>query len=123
MLSGGRILHHCRVRLPHAENTLLITGYQGEGTLGRRLIDKATTVRIHKTEIPVLAEVTDLKGLSGHADVNELMRWMSEVKTPPRKVFVTHGEEDAALALCARITKERGFATHAPRHVERVMLD
>ncbi len=123
MLSGGRILHHCRVRLPHAENTLLITGYQGEGTLGRRLIDKATTVRIHKTEVPVLAEVTDLKGLSGHADVNELMRWMSGVKTPPRKVFVTHGEEDAALALAARITEERGFATHAPRHVERVTLD
>ncbi len=123
MLSGGRILHHCRVRLPHAENTLLITGYQGEGTLGRRLIDKAATVRIHKTEIPVLAEVTDLKGLSGHADVNELMRWMSGGKTPPRMVFVTHGEEDAALALAARITEERGFKTHAPKHIERVSLD
>jgi metallo-beta-lactamase family protein len=123
MLSGGRILHHCRVRLPHAENTLLITGYQGEGTLGRRLIDKATTVRIHKTEVPVLAEVTDLKGLSGHADVNELMRWMSGVKTAPKTVFVTHGEEDAALALAARIGAERGFRTHVPRHVETITLD
>jgi metallo-beta-lactamase family protein len=123
MLSGGRILHHCRVRLPHAENTLLITGYQGEGTLGRRLIDKATTVRIHKIEVPVLAEVTDLKGLSGHADVNELMRWMSGVKNPPRTVFVTHGEEDAALALAARIGTERGFKTLVPRHVECVTLD
>lgn len=123
MLSGGRILHHCRVRLPHAENTLLITGYQAEGTLGRRLIDKAATVRIHKTEVPVLAEVTDLKGLSGHADVNELMRWMSGVKTAPRTVFVTHGEEDAAFALAARITAERGFKTHVPKHVERVTLD
>lgn len=123
MLSGGRILHHCRVRLPHAENTLLITGYQGEGTLGRRLIDKATTVRIHKMEIPVLAEVTDLKGLSGHADVNELMKWMSAVQTPPRTVFVTHGEEDAALALSARIQSDRGFKTHVPKHAETVTLE
>ena len=123
MLSGGRILHHCRVRLPHPENTLLITGYQGEGTLGRRLIEKAPTVRIHKTEVPVLAEVTDLKGLSGHADVNELMRWMSEVKTPPRTVFITHGEEDAALTLGVRINSDRGFKTHVPRHVETVVLD
>ncbi|HQZ16546.1 MAG TPA: MBL fold metallo-hydrolase [Vicinamibacteria bacterium] len=123
MLSGGRILHHCRVRLPHPENTLLITGYQGEGTLGRRLIEKASTVRIHKTEVPVLAEVTDLKGLSGHADVNELMRWLSGVKNPPKTVFVTHGEEDAALTLAVKINADRGFKTHVPRHVETVVLD
>lgn len=123
MLSGGRILHHCRVRLPHAENTLLLTGYQGEGTLGRRLIEKATTVRIHKTEVPVLAEVTNLKGLSGHADARELMVWMSGVKTPPRTVFVTHGDEDAAFALAGRITAERGFKTMAPDHGEKVTLD
>ncbi len=122
MLTGGRILHHCRVRLPHPENTLLITGYQGEGTLGRRLIEKATTVRIHKTEIPVLAEVTDLKGLSGHADAHELMRWLSSVRRPPTAVFVTHGEEDASIALAARITAERGFKTFVPRHAECVDL-
>jgi len=123
MLSGGRILHHCRVRLPHPENTLLITGYQGEGTLGRRLIEKASPVRIHKTEVPVLAEVTDLKGLSGHADTNELMRWLSGVRSAPKTVFVTHGEEDAALTLAARITAERGFKTHVPRHAETMVLD
>ena len=123
MLSGGRILHHCRVRLPHPENTLLITGYQGEGTLGRRLIEKASTVRIHKMEVPVLAEVTDLKGLSGHADVNELMRWLSGVKNPPKTVFVTHGEEDAALTLAVKINADRGLKTQVPRHVETVVLD
>lgn len=123
MLAGGRILHHCRVRLPHAENTLLITGYQAEATLGRRLLDKAATVRIHKQEIPVLAEVTDLKGLSGHADANELMRWLSGVTKAPRTVFVSHGEEDAALAFAAKIQTERGFKTHVPKHAERVVLD
>jgi metallo-beta-lactamase family protein len=103
MLSGGRILHHCRVRLPHPENTLLITGYQAEGTLGRALLDGAGKVRIHKGEVPVLAEVRDLKGLSGHADAGEMMRWLSGVHAAPRAVFVTHGEAEAAEALAARI--------------------
>jgi metallo-beta-lactamase family protein len=114
MLSGGRILHHCRVRLPHPENTLLITGFQAAGTLGRALLDGAHIVRIHKGDVPVLAEIRDLKGLSGHADAAEMMRWLSGVVRPPREVFVTHGEEDAALALAARIERERGFRTRVP---------
>jgi metallo-beta-lactamase family protein len=122
MLSGGRILHHCRVRLPRAENTLLITGYQGQGTLGRALLDGARSVRIHKGEVPVLAEVRDLKGLSGHADAGEMMRWLSGVVEPPRAVYLTHGEEDAALALAGRITRERGFLTHVPDLNESVTL-
>jgi len=122
MLTGGRILHHCRVRLPHAENTLLITGYQAVGTLGRALLDRARVVRIHKGEVPVLAEVTDLKGMSGHADAREILRWLSDVKTPPKGVFLTHGEVDAAEALAARISKERGFPTHVPDLGETVAL-
>lgn len=114
MLSGGRILHHCRVRLPKQENTLLITGYQAAGTLGRALLDGASTVRIHKGEVPVLAEVRDLKGLSGHADAGEMLRWLSGVKGRPRTVFVTHGEADAAEALAARVTRERGFEARVP---------
>jgi metallo-beta-lactamase family protein len=121
MLSGGRILHHCRVRLPKAENTLLITGYQAEGTLGRALLDGARTVRIHKGEVGVLAEVTSLKGMSGHADAGEMLRWLAEVKAP-RRIFVTHGEREAAEALAARITRERGFPTHVPEMGEEVDL-
>ncbi|HTN51660.1 MAG TPA: MBL fold metallo-hydrolase, partial [Anaeromyxobacter sp.] len=114
MLSGGRILHHCRVRLPHPENTLLITGYQAADTLGRALLDGAHVVRIHKGDVPVLAEIRDLKGLSGHADGGEMMRWLSAVRSPPRGVFVTHGEKDAAEALAARIARERGFPARVP---------
>jgi metallo-beta-lactamase family protein len=114
MLSGGRILHHCRVRLPKPENTLLITGYQAAGTLGRALLDGASTVRIHKGELPVLAEIRDLKGLSGHADGGELLRWLSGVKGKPQAVFVTHGEPEAADALAGRITRERGFVARVP---------
>jgi metallo-beta-lactamase family protein len=110
------------VRLPKPENTLLITGYQSEGTLGRALVDGAKSVRIHKGEVPVLAQVTSLKGMSGHGDAGEMVRWLSAIKTPPRKVFLTHGEADAALALAARIEEERGFATHVPQIGEEVSL-
>ena len=122
MLSGGRILHHCRVRLPHPENTLLITGYQAVGTLGRALLDGAHVVRIHKGDVPVLAEIRDLKGLSGHADAAEMLRWLSGVRRAPRTVFVTHGEADAALALAARIERARGFRTRVPELGETVEL-
>ena len=88
MLSGGRILHHCRIRLPKPENTLLITGYQAAATLGRALLDRARVVRIHKTEVPVLAEVADLKGMSGHADASELLRWLAGVRSA-KTVFMT----------------------------------
>jgi metallo-beta-lactamase family protein len=118
MLSGGRILHHCRQRLPHTENTLLITGYQAVGTLGRALLDGASTVRIHKGEVQVLAEIRDLKGLSGHADAGEMMRWLSGVRRAPRAVFLTHGEAEAAAALAARIERERGFEARVPAHGE-----
>jgi len=114
MLSGGRILHHCRIRLPKPENTLLITGYQAVGTLGRALLDGTRVARIHKGEVPVLAEVTDLKGMSGHADAGEIVRWLSAVKATPKMVFLTHGEEESAFALADKITRERGFATRVP---------
>jgi metallo-beta-lactamase family protein len=122
MLTGGRILHHCRVRLPHAQNTLLITGHQASGTLGRALLEGARTVRIHKSEVPVLAQVTELRGLSGHADPGELLRWLAAVDRPPLRVFLTHGEEEAALALAARLDKERGFTAHLPEQGETVEL-
>ena len=122
MLAGGRILHHCRVRLPHCENTLLITGYQAADTLGRRLLDGARFVRIHKGEVAVLAEIANLKGMSGHADAGEMLRWLSGVKRPPRVVFLTHGEAEAAQALAAKIGRERQFRTEVPQLGETVEL-
>ncbi len=122
MLSGGRILHHCRVRLPDWRNTLLITGYQAEGTLGRALLDGKRVVSIHKGEVSVRAEIASLKGLSGHADATEMMRWLSAVRKAPARVFVTHGEEDAAEALAARIQRERGFPTAVPAMGQRFDL-
>jgi len=80
-------------------------------------------VRIHKSQVPVLAEVARLKGMSGHADARELLRWLGAVERPPNTVFVTHGEEEAALALAARIAQERRFRTHVPTLNEIATLE
>ena len=93
------------------------------GTLGRALLDGASQVRIHKGEVPVLAEVRDLKGLSGHADAGEMMRWLSGVRRAPRAIFVTHGEAEAAEALASRVARERGFEARVPAHGESVELE
>ncbi len=122
MLSGGRVLHHCRVRLPHPENALLLAGYQAATTLGRALEDGAKLVRIHKGEVPVRARVEKLKGLSGHADWRELLRWLAGVKSA-RGVFVTHGEPEAAEALRGHVERELGLRAHAPAWDEVVELD
>ena len=100
----------------------MITGYPAAGTLGRALQDGARVVRIHKGEVPVLAEIAELRGLSGHADAAELLRWLQGVRRPPKRVFLTHGEEEAAEALAARIAKERGFPTCVPGMGERFEL-
>ena len=113
MLSGGRVLHHCRVRLPQPENTLLLAGYQAATTLGRALAEGAKVVRIHKGEVPVRAHVEALRGLSGHADWRELLRWLGGVKTA-RGVFVTHGEPEAAEGLAQRIEQNLHLRAHVP---------
>ena len=115
MLSGGRILHHCRVRLPHAENTLLITGYQAEGTLGRALLDGARTVRIHKGEVPVLAEVREPARASPATPTRA--RWCAGCPQVPRRPAprVPDPRRGAAASPWARGSeKERGFPTHVP---------
>jgi metallo-beta-lactamase family protein len=80
-------------------------------------------VRIHKGEVAVLAEIASLKGMSGHADAAEMVRWLAAIDRPPKAVFLTHGEKDAAEALAARIAKERGFRTHVPSLGETVELE
>ena len=106
-------------KLSEVEQALLWTFLQEEPACpSRALLDKASRVRIHKGEVEVLAEVCDLKGLSGHADAGEMLRWLSGVKAAPKAVFVTHGEADAAEALAARIERERGFKAHVPAHGE-----
>jgi metallo-beta-lactamase family protein len=91
MMTGGRILHHLKQRLPDPKNTILLGGYQAIGTRGRMLQDGAQYLRIHGEEVPVRAAIAKVSGLSGHAGRSELLRWL-EPLAPPRRTFITHGE-------------------------------
>lgn len=114
MANGGRVIHHLKHRLGDPNTMVVFTGYQAQGTLGRRLIEGAETVRIFGQEVPVRASVDKLNALSAHADQGEMMRWLHGFKTPPRKTFIVHGEPPAQAALQARIQAELGWETVIP---------
>jgi metallo-beta-lactamase family protein len=114
MLTGGRILHHLKWRLPSPDNIVLMVGYQAEGTRGRLLLEGARSVRIHGETVPVRARIVQAHALSGHADQAEIVRWLSGFVRPPRRVFITHGEPRASQALAAAIRNELGWETVVP---------
>jgi metallo-beta-lactamase family protein len=92
MATGGRILHHLARRLPDSRSTVLLVGYQAEGTRGRALQDGAQYLRIFGEQVPVRAQVVEIGQLSAHAGRSELLRWLSGFQSPPRQTFLVHGE-------------------------------
>ncbi len=103
MANGGRVLHHLMHRLEDPRNIVLFTGYQAEGTLGRRLLDGEKQVRIMKQEVDVRARIERVNALSAHADQQEILQWLSGFDAPPRKTFIVHGEPPAQEALREKI--------------------
>jgi len=122
MMVGGRILHHLRQRLPNPKNTIVIGGFQAEGTRGRALQDGVRTLRIHAQDIPVRAAVVEMTALSGHADRGELLRWLAPL-SPPKKTFLTHGELPSANAFADTLRQERGWECVVPRMGETFELE
>ncbi|MBQ5389925.1 MAG: MBL fold metallo-hydrolase, partial [Clostridia bacterium] len=94
------------------ESTILFVGYQSEGTIGRKLLDGAPTVKLFGEEIEVRAEIANLDGISGHADKNMLLGWLKDLS--PTKVFVNHGEDTVCDAFAKSIGEELGFTAVAP---------
>jgi metallo-beta-lactamase family protein len=99
-----------------ARNTILFSGFQAGGTRGAALVGGARQVRIHGESYPVRAEVTQLTSTSGHADADELIAWLQRIPSPPRHVFVTHGEPNASEALRQRIQAELGWSVSVPEY-------
>lgn len=120
MCDAGRIRHHLRHNLPRRECSVLITGFQAQGTLGRRLVDGASRVRIFGEDIPVRAAIHTVGGLSAHADQRALLSWASHMRKPPRCTFVVHGEADAALALADELRAHAGWNVKVPEPGTRV---
>ncbi|WP_058509161.1 MBL fold metallo-hydrolase RNA specificity domain-containing protein [Legionella steelei] len=116
MATGGRILFHLKAYAPHHKNTILFAGYQAGGTRGARMIQGETEIKIHGQMVPVKAQVESLSNLSAHADYEELLHWLSHFRKPPKKVFITHGEPQAATSLQAKIEQQFGWTCVVPHY-------
>lgn len=114
MCDAGRVRHHLKHNLWHPENTVLFVGYQAEGTLGRSLVEGAKHVRIFDEEIAVNAEIRVLAGVSGHADKNGLIRWLSCFEQKPAQVFVNHGDDESCTEFARCLSEELGYTAMAP---------
>ncbi len=123
MCTGGRIKHHLRQNIGRPESTILFVGFQSEGTLGRQIIDGKRQVRIHGKLHDVRARIARIYGLSAHADRTGLTNWIGKLQKPPRRVFLTHGEESAALALAEHLRGRFGYDVDVPQYQSVVTLN
>ena len=118
MCDAGRIRHHLKHNLWRPECAVVFVGYQGEGTLGRTLLEGAKSVKMFGEEIAVNARIVNFQGLSSHADRDHLLSWISDFKEPkPQHVFVVHGDREVA-PFFAQTIQGMGFTAHAPQYTE-----
>ena len=122
MCEGGRIRHHLKHNLPRAECAIVFVGFQAAGTLGRRIVEGARSVRLFGQSYPVRARVFTIGGLSAHADQAALLDWLGKFRRPPRRTFIVHGEPLASGALQAEIAARLGWEAEVPRLRETVEL-
>ena len=114
MCEGGRIRHHLKHHLWDKRNTILFVGFQAVGTLGRIIHDGATSVKIFGEQIDVNAEIAVLDGVSGHADRDGLLRWLSQFEKKPSYIFVNHGDDESCTAFSKSITDQFSIPSLAP---------
>ena len=122
MATGGRVLHHLKHLLPDARHHVLFAGFQVGGSRGARLVNGEPEVKIHGEMVPVRATISQLEGLSGHADRHELLAWLGRLRQPPAQTYVVHGEPAAADALRCEIQNRLGWRVRVPQHGETVAL-
>lgn len=114
MCEAGRIRHHLKHNLWRSECTVLFVGYQSVGTLGRAILEGAKEVKLFGESIEVRAQIMSMRGLSGHADKDGLIEWISAFEEKPKKVFVVHGDDDACVAFTECLKIEHGQRAYAP---------
>jgi metallo-beta-lactamase family protein len=114
MAESGRILHHLKNNIEDPKNTILITGWQAEGTLGRKLVEKLPVVKIFGEPYQNNAHTEVINGFSGHADHDELLDWVGAMRDKPRRTFLVHGEEEAAISLADDLHETFHIETDVP---------
>jgi metallo-beta-lactamase family protein len=123
MCTAGRIKHHLAQRIVSPKTTVLFVGYQSRGTLGRQIVDGNPEVRIHGRSLLVRAKIRQLHGASGHADRSGLMKWLDCFQSPPRTLFLTHGDEEVALGFAQHIRETKGWRVEVPEYQQTFELD
>lgn len=122
MATGGRVLHHITAFAHNPKNSIVFTGYQAGGTRGDRIIHGEREIKMLGEMIHIKAEIFSLNNLSAHADCNEIIEWLKKFNTPPRKVFITHGEAIAAAALKETIENTLGWHCVVPKYLQEEKL-
>ncbi len=122
MISGGRIQHHLIRNIMRPESTLIFVGYQAVGTLGRQILDGVSPVEIYGQSYLVKMKIEDIEAFSAHAGMNDLERWLNNFKSPPKHVFLIHGEEESMLSLEKFLQSKGGWEVSAPTYMEEYDL-
>ena len=115
MASGGRVLTYFVQYLGQPSATILLVGYQAEGTRGRALLEGAKEVKLFGKYFPVKAEIKNLEGLSAHTDQKGLIDWMSRLKAEPEHIFIVHGEHNSSVGLKNKISEVYGWNAAIPK--------
>lgn len=123
MCTGGRIKHHLVNNISRPESTILFVGYQAAGTLGRSILDGDPEVRILGQTYPVKANIVKVNGFSAHADRQEMLAWLRNLKRPPRNIFVVHGEPAVADSFKDFLTEKTGWTATVPKYQDTVAID
>jgi metallo-beta-lactamase family protein len=123
MVTGGRVLSYLKVYLKRPETTVLLAGYQAEGTRGRDLLNGASEIKFFGQMHAVKARIEMLEGLSGHADRDELISWVSNITNQPEKVYLVHGEPDSLDGFRQILDRHLGWKAEIPGLFEIHELD
>jgi metallo-beta-lactamase family protein len=122
MMTGGRVLHHALRILPDPNAIIVFVGYQAAGTPGRRILNAEPEVKILGQWIPLRCHVERIGGFSAHADWKEILHWMQPLPTAPKRVFITHGEPEAAAAMAAHIREHFSWTVEVPAYGDKFEL-
>ena len=122
MITGGRVLSYLERYIGLPETTVIIIGYQAEGTRGRKLLEGAKEIKMYGKYYPVRANILEIEALSAHGDQRDLLNWLSTLENKPKKVFLVHGENQPADELRIKITERYHFDCSVPLMGQEVEL-